>query len=503
MKKIDKLILSSFIPPFIAAFFIAIFVLMMQFLWLWIDDLIGKGVSIWVIFELLGYLLVTFIPMAIPIAILIAGVMVFGALGENYELSSMKSAGISLLRIMRMAIIIGVALGIFSYFSANYIIPEANLKYKARLFDIKKQKPTLSIEPGIFNYDFQGYTIRVTDKAANDRDLKNVLIYDNTQSSPSKVNLIHAERGEMYVSDNERFMIMRLFDGYQVQEAEKVTESSTRPTFTRSVFEEWEKVFDLSEFEISKTDEELFKNHQSMLSGKLLKQAIDTIDMKMNEQTLRSQKDMKYDLPRWYDLESGDPIIKDRQDRQVQFQLPPNQEGLAAFAQKDSVNLLIDESMSFFDLFERVALENLLPFTRTKIMDMRSRFSISSSSLKSSSEQRSKHVFEYHQKFVFGVVCIIFLFIGVSLGAIVRKGGFGYPLLIAIIFFMIHISATTTFKKLAETQKMNDILASWGSCLVLLPFAIWFTYKAQLDAKFIDIGYLFKRILSFVIPSKK
>lgn len=136
-------------------------------------------------------------------------------------------------------------------------------------------------------------------------------------------------------------------------------------------------------------------------------------------------------------------------------------------------------------------------------MDMRSRMSIAASSIKSSSEQRSKHVFEYHQKFVFGVVCILFLFIGVSLGAIVRKGGFGYPLLIAIIFFMIFISSSTTFKKLAETQKMDDVLASWGPCIVLLPFAIWFTYKAQLDAKFIDLGQVFSRLLALLKPASK
>lgn len=501
LKRIDKLVFDSFWPPFIASFFIALFVLMMQFLWLWIDDLIGKGVGIFIILELLGYLLLTFIPMSIPIAILIASVMVFGNLGENYELSSMKSAGISLTRIMRIAVVMGVLLGVISYLSSNYLIPIANLKYRARLFDIKKQKPTLSLEPGIFNYDFQGYTIRVKDKSPNDRDISGVIIYDNTLSNPGKVNMISAREGEMYVTENERFMIMRLFDGYQVQESEKVENATSRSVFTRTKFDEYEKVFDLGEFEISRTDEELFKSHQAMLSGQLLLQAIDTIDHNIQNHIQRNTKDINYDLTRWVPLDLQDSGIRQKEASNVRFQIGETDEGLPPFQQLDDLNLA--QCDHFFETFNEKSSKDLIPLTRTRILDMKSRLMISTSSINSAKEQRSKHVYEYHQKFVYGAICILFLFIGVSLGAIVRKGGFGYPLLIAIFFFMIFISTNTTFKKLAESQKMDDVLASWAPCIVLLPFAIWFTIKAQKDAKFINLALIWTQIQLLFTKDKK
>jgi len=496
IKKIDKLIFQSFWPPFVASFFISIFVLMMQFLWLWIDDIIGKGIDILIILELLGYLLITFIPMAVPIAILIASVMVFGNLGEHYELSSMKSAGISLTRIMRVAILCGVFLGGVSYLCSDYFIPIANLKYRARLFDIKKQKPTLSLEPGIFNYDFQGYTIRIKDKSPNDRDISGVLIYDNTTSNPGFVNLIAADHGEMYVTDNERFMIMKLYNGHQLQESEKVVNGIPRPAFMRSQFDEWEKVFDLSEFEIGRTDEELFKNHQAMLSGKLLLQAIDTIDNTIHQHLTRNTKDVHYDLYGWADSTWNADASFRQEASKYRYQTKETEPGTPPFLQIE--NIVEDTLTTFINSFQHQFKIDLIPLTRSRVLDTKSRVAITNSSILSSSEQRSKHVFEYHQKFMNGVVCIIFLFIGVSLGAIVRKGGFGYPLLIAIIFFMIFISTNTTFKKLAETQKMNDVLASWAPCLVLLPFAVWFTYKAQMDAKFINVSAYWGQFLSWV-----
>jgi len=495
IKKIDKLIFQSFWPPFVASFFIALFVLMMQFLWLWIDDIIGKGIDTFIILELLGYLLVTFIPMSIPIAILIASVMVFGNLGEHYELSSMKSAGISLTRIMRVAVLCGLALGGVSYLSSDYFIPIANLKYRARLFDIKKQKPTLSLEPGIFNYDFQGYTIRVQNKSSNDRDISGVLIYDNTTSNPGYVNLITADHGEMYVTENQRFMVMKLYNGHQLQESDKVVNGISRPSFTRSKFDEWEKTFDLSEFEIGRTDEELFKNHQAMLSGKLLLQAIDTIDNTISQHLQRNTKDVHYDLYGWADSTWNADASFRQEASKYTYQTRETDPGEPPFKQLEV--LMLDTLSSFITSFQQSYRQDLIPITRSRVLDMKSRASITNSTILSSNEQRSKHVFEYHQKFVNGVVCVLFLFIGVSLGAIVRKGGFGYPLLIAIVFFMIYISTNTTFKKLAETQQMNDILASWAPCLVLLPFAVWFTYKAQMDAKFINLTSYIGQIASW------
>jgi lipopolysaccharide export system permease protein len=215
VKKIDKLLLTSFIGPFAVSFGIALFVLIMQFLWLYIDEIAGKGVSIFIMLELLGYMSVSTFPMALPIATLIASVMVVGNLAERYELSSMKSAGISLLRVMRSLIVVCVGLSIFSYITSDFLIPISNLKFKSRLFDIRKQKPALTLEKGIFNEDFRQFIIRIGEKESDGETIGEVMIEDQTNLGKLKFNQILADSGQMYTSPDKRFFVMNLFEGTQ------------------------------------------------------------------------------------------------------------------------------------------------------------------------------------------------------------------------------------------------------------------------------------------------
>ncbi|MEL6943665.1 MAG: LptF/LptG family permease, partial [Bacteroidota bacterium] len=178
MKIIDRLLLKSFLPPFSVTFFIALFVLIMQFLWKWIDDIAGKGVGLLFILEMLAYMCISLIPLALPIAVLISSVMVMGNLAERYELSSFKSAGVSLTRVMVPLMFLTFAISIFSYFCSDKLIPISNLKYQSRLYDIKNQKPTLSLEEGVFNDDFQGFSIRIGNKKEDNKTIENVLMYD-------------------------------------------------------------------------------------------------------------------------------------------------------------------------------------------------------------------------------------------------------------------------------------------------------------------------------------
>lgn len=492
MKKLDRLVLSNLLPPFIGAFFTALFVLMMQFLWLWIDDLIGKGADMFIILELLGYLLVSFIPWSIPIAILISSVMVFGNLGEHYELSSFKSAGVSLFRIMRTGILFGVLCGVLTYLSANYIIPVANLKYRTRLFDIRKQKPTLSIESGIFNYDFQGYTMRVQKKGANDRDLEGMLIYDYSSSNPSDVNVITARRGEMYASGEGRYLVMRLYDGHQFQESPTARNQGSKASFIRSSFSEWEKTFDLSEFEISRSDEELFKTHQAMMSGKQLLEALDTIQEQITVLNERTYADLHKDFEHALILPEDTSSTALSGEASALHRITSG--GVRYYEQ--IVGSDLSGCRSLAETFPDSVSSILRSQARVKLLDAKSRLSILESSIVSQKENRAKHIFEYHNKFAFGAICIVFLFIGVSLGAIVRKGGYGYPLLIAIVFFTVFISLNFSFRKLAETLQLDAALCAWIPCLVLAPVAAWFTYKAHHDARFMKIRLFSPRFLS-------
>ena len=287
MKKIDKFVISSFIPPFIVAFSIAMFVLLMQILWLYIDDIAGKGLGPFMIIELLIYRSMSLVPMALPLGILIASVMVMGNMAEHYELSSMKSAGISLIRIMRPLLIFGCFAVFFSVYTSNTLIPHANLKFGSRMFDIQQKKPALSLETGTFNDDFQGYAIHIGRKGTNGRDVFDVLIYDQTKINTGELTTITARSGEMFSTSDGGVFIMKLRDGFQYAEQRRRSHHNRNSyPFVRTHFETWEKMFDLDEFALDRTNPDLFKENRQMLSARELGIAADSIGYKIQEREM-------------------------------------------------------------------------------------------------------------------------------------------------------------------------------------------------------------------------
>ncbi|HJW27939.1 MAG TPA: LptF/LptG family permease, partial [Saprospiraceae bacterium] len=275
--QVDRLLIGSFLPPFVMSFFIALFVLIMQFLWKFIDDIIGKGVGMLVIMELFFYKSVSLFPLALPIAILLAAVMVMGNLAERYELSSFKSAGVPLTRVLRPLIGTSMLIGLFSFYCSNTIIPLANLKYQSRLYDIRNQKPTLSIEPGVFNEDFRGYSIRVGKKLNDKQTIEDIMVYDDSPRSRGKLSVVTAKKGKMYVSKEDGAFVMTLYDGYQYTEADDDEKPDALP-FMVSHFKEWTRRFDLSEFDMDRTEEDQFKSHYSMKSARQIAIEIDTLN---------------------------------------------------------------------------------------------------------------------------------------------------------------------------------------------------------------------------------
>ncbi|MEM1358480.1 MAG: LptF/LptG family permease, partial [Bacteroidota bacterium] len=199
---------KSFVGPFVVTFAIAIFVLMMQVLWLYLDDIAGKGLGFFIVMELMAYKCVGLVPLALPLALLISSVMVLGSMAEHYELSSFKSAGTSLLRVMRPLIFFGAISSVVSFACADYVIPAANLQFGSRMYDIQQKKPTLSMEPGVFNEDFSQYAIRLGERDANGRDIKEVLIYDHTRASTGDLGQIAAKEGEMYSTEDGKAFVM-------------------------------------------------------------------------------------------------------------------------------------------------------------------------------------------------------------------------------------------------------------------------------------------------------
>ena len=578
MKKIDKLLTTSFVAPFVMTFSIALFVLIMVFFWTYIDDIVGKGVGLALLTELVFYLSVSMFPMALSIAVLISSVMVMGNLAEHYELASLKSAGIPLWRVMLPLMFVASSIAIFSFFCSNNLIPVANLQFKSRLYDIRKAKPTLSLEKGIFNYDFKGFVIRIGDKGEDNRSISDVLIYDHNNYNQGSSTRILAEKGEMYTTDDKKFFIMNLINGtqYQKTERKKKDGKGDSHSFVRTNFKEWNKVFDLQEFEMQETQKDLFKSHQSMLTSWQLVGAIDSIEAKIankyqslsnlmlqthfplnkfmvkreikkpkpnpKEKTYKesktkkpAKKEQEENSKKREDAakkeamkkEAAEAIKKARADRAnkasiaaekakaeankkakeaakkkaeqkrkeaaakakktKQNQKPKNAVNRSNRPLKQEITKPLKEYNTWLETVPRMEKLGLYSRAKSSLRTLASQAESTARTMDQLKESRVKHIYQLHEKFSMAAVCLIFLFIGAPMGAIIRKGGFGYPILFSIFFFILFIVMNIFCKKVAETFVLDALLAAWLPNLILFPIGIILTYRAMNDSKVINL----------------
>lgn len=499
MKKIDKLILNSAGGPFVVSFAIALFVLVMQFLWLYIDEIAGKGVNIFILAELIAYLSVVTFPMALPIAVLLASVMVMGNLAERYELSSMKSAGVPLIRIMRTLIFAAAGIALFSYVCSDFLIPIANLKFRARLYDIRKQKPALTIEPGVFNEDFRQFVIRVGKKEKDDETIQSVLIEDHTRSGSMRFNQILADSGRMFTTADRRFFVMHLFRGVQYQEpAATGPQSKQKYPFVRTKFSSWTKVWDLKEFEMDRTDEDRFRTQRSMMSMNQLRQNIDSLNSMMREGRGQIAEDQLLPLRR-APMKPPTPAVSDSSVRKQPPAMPqpvvPATTSFVSPVAKQKITRPLRDYESLLETFSEpdrakirqeaeIRAKTALAALETRKLQIGSRY-----------KEAVKTGYELYIKYSYALVCFIFLFIGAPLGAIIRKGGFGYPILVSIIFFVLFVMLSIVCKKLAELFILSPFLAAMTPCIVLLPIGAFLTRRAMDDAQLFNTDQLDKFLL--------
>lgn len=486
MKQLDKLVIKSFVAPYIFAFFIAEFVLLMQFLWKYIDEILGKGFSMGVLMELLFYFGVTIVPMAIPISILISSVMVFGNMAEKFEMSSLKSSGVSLMRIMAGGILIAILTAMFSLFASNYLKPKANYKFLERFNSVRRQKPALTIEKQIFNKDFQGFAIRVGDKGKDGKSIYDIYIADHTDNDKSLIREVVASHGKMYSDDETGSFIMQLHDGEQYREIKpKKTKDNahvnSRP-FMRTKFKSWKKVFDMSQFDMDAQSINLSRKKFDLLNAFQLNAAIDTIAMEREDLVSKNfidyngiislasleENSIAFNVDK---NENDSPKAKALKDKQKE------KKGTRAFVRKDT----FDMRASLYESFDSVTQSKLYLALDTKLSSDSDKLKVMIDKDQSLYKNWSYHQLRMHQQFSWAMICIIFLFIGGPFGSIVRKGGYGYPLLIAIIFFVLFIIFNIAGEKLNKSMSIHPVLAAWLPCLVLTPFAIWFTWKALND----------------------
>lgn len=470
IKKLDKLVIKAFIGPFVAVFFLTLLVLILQFFWLWIDDFVGKGLSIGLIFEFIWYQSTVLVPLALPLAVLLSSLMTFGNLGESMELVAVKSSGISLLRFMRPLIIVSILICGIAFLFANYIIPVAALRSQTMLADIVWSKPAFDIKEGIFYDKIDGFAIKIG-KKESDSLVKDVIIYEKSQNNLQD-NFIIANSGIMRTTGNKRYLEFNLKDGWRYQE--KGDRYSKNTEFVRIGFKEYTKQFDLGNLGLQKrTSDTVNRSNRRMLSIRQLSETIDSLERDANQFTDKVKRDVFSSFLFVNKIDSGytQPKVTLNDSIKNFEQLVP-----------DSVLLPVAQKAS--------GLINAFVLNAE----------ISGNEFKSKERDIRLHKIEWHKKITLSLACVVLFLIGAPLGSIIRKGGLGTPLVFAIILFMFFFFFNTTGEKYVKENVMTAFSGMWMATLVLIPIGIFLTYKAMHDSNLFNKEFYFRtwrRIKSF------
>jgi lipopolysaccharide export system permease protein len=468
-RKLYFFMLRSFFWPFIMTFFIAIFVLLMQWLWKYIDDLVGKGLDWSIIAQLLFWSSTTMVPLALPLAILLSSIMTFGNLGEHYELAALKAAGISLQRIMSPLIFITIVISILAFYFSNDVLPYANLKMGALLYDVQEQKPALNIKEGIFYDGIDDYVIKVGKKDKDGITVHDVMIYDHTERM-GNTNLTIAEHGTMEMTADKRYLIFTLSNGTNYSERTDNKKTSSNHPFQRIEFSEEFRRFDLSAFSLQRTNEEFFKDNYRMMNLHQLQTSHDSLKERLDSLKLKCTVSLNSSLYYYHAFCKKDTVFRDTLK-------PLKSEMLDNFNKQERISI-VEKALNMARGVKDFVFFNNEDF------DQREKYII-------------RHEIEWHRKFTLSIACLVLFFIGAPLGAIIRKGGLGLPVVVSVLFFVIYHVISFTCEKMAREGVMPAYEGMWMSSIVYLPLGVFLTLKATSDSSLFDVdAYLgiFRRL---------
>ena len=473
MKKIHKLVLKSFLGPLVLTFFIIIFILMMNFVWRYIDELVGKGLDTSVILELIMYATINMIPMGLPLAILLATIMTMGNLGENYELLAMKSAGMSLFRIMKPLLwVIGI-IAFGSFFVINNLVPYANKKMFATLYDIKQQKEVLEFQDGLFFNSIDNMTIRVEEQNPETKLLKGILIYDN-RSNSGDMNTTLADSGYIRLSDDKKFLLVTLYNG-ETYEQSRNYNWYTKSSLRHHKFKRQEGTIPMTGFDFQRSDENVFSSNNSQtMDITALQRNIDSLDMLVDNLTTTAYDPLLRDQVFSRDPDAVSPIDSLKIDR----------------SRKTHATYLLDSLYKLDTRSTNRVYENALRSARSS----RNSFSFDETSSKEAINQLYRNKNEWHRKFTLPISILIFFLIGAPLGAIIRKGGLGMPIVISVIFFVIYYIISISGEKFAKEGTWSSLLGMWISAIILTPLALYLSRTANNDSALLDVDWYVGRI---------
>ena len=457
IKKLDLFILKSFLLLFSGTFFICLFIFMMQFLWRYVDELVGKGLEFDILAQFFFYSGLTLIPLSLPLAILLAALMTFGNFGERYELLSMKAAGIPLLRIIRPLTIFCTFLCCTSFFFQDVIAPKAQLKLWTLLVSMKQTSPELDIPEGVFYSDIEGYNIYVKKKDRDTGMMKDLLIY-NLSDGFENAHIIWAAEGSMEMTEDKQHLFLHLYNGEQFENLKSQSISSKNVPYRRESFREKHIVI---EFDggFNMVDGNLLSDRSDSKSMAAISQSIDSLSVRADSIGRSMFNDIKKITYNTQNITTKDSTLI------AEGKIP-------AIINADSI----------FNAYTLAEKEKTLKYASDRLGSLASDWKIKSMQMKDADNNIRRHVADWHKKITLSLSCLIFFFIGAPLGAIIRKGGLGLPVVISVIIFVLYYIIDSGSSRVAKSGEMNLLLGVWMSTLVLAPLGAFFTYKSNKDS---------------------
>jgi lipopolysaccharide export system permease protein len=587
MKKLDKLILGSFIGPFFLTFIVVDFIPLTVNMLKYFDEIFGKGLSFWIYMELISYFVISISPMALPLAVLLSALMTFGNLGEHFELTAIKSSGISLLRALLPIGIFVLFLTVGAYLSNNYLVPKVNLKTFSLLYDIRMKSPALDIKEGMFYAGIPNYSIKVN-KKLDDIRLQDIIIYDHTEGQ-GNTTIILADSGRMEPFFNDSYLSLTLYQGVSYQESQGQRNAFDKPAdFTRTNFSENQIIFNLESFQLNRTPEDLWSTNRSIKNISQLREGLDSIyseinqivyfnyvntesgytfftrnrklipplevqDRKNRDDSLRLQRGLKKQFEEDSKMMLDAAVYSSMVDSLVAFDstvsnnaipaappIPDQETTYLPEKTKNGIERLSAEKLSLegFDstllsradtilllknrssqdtvpakrlspeklaLIDSIIIENNYEQRAATVAinnarSLKSNFSNKVSQIDNLEREYRRFEIAWFQKYTTAFACIVMFLIGAPLGAIIKKGGLGMPVLMSIIFFIIYYMLTITGEKWAKEGITDALFGTWFSNIVLLPFGFFFLNQARKDARLFEADIyveFWRRFLSF------
>lgn len=449
----------------------------MQFLWKYIDDLVGKGLEWKVIAELLVYASANLIPMALPLSTLLASLMTMGNMGENNELLAIKSAGISLPRIMSPLIVITILISISAFFFSNNVLPYTNLKISTLLYSVKQKKPELAIKEGVFTTINDVYSIKIGEKDPKTNLMQRIMIYDHSKNEGNVV-ITNADSGYIRVTPDEKRLIATLFSGNTYEERAEGIANRKMPNrkfpSTKQHFQEQVIIFELQGKGLKRTDEDLFKSNFQAMNLHQLTLAKDSLNnqLKLRETVFKKNIFDKI-LQKDYTPKTIDTLSKKH------FRVSGD---------------------SLYNSFSNTEKQRIINIAIANARSTKSYISSTNDELNSKGKYIARNKIEWNRKFSLSFACFVFFFIGAPLGAIIRKGGLGLPVVISVLFFVLYYIITITGEKFARELMWQPAAGMWLSSFILLPLGIFLSYKASNDSVIMNSDFYietFKKLMKF------